>query len=864
MRKSIFKINAEKTNVPDSPEALFQTLRTRSHEIKHLWSHQADILREYHKKAPECSDIALELPTGSGKTLVGLLIAEWRRRVNNERVVYLCPTRQLAQQVNQLSEKYGIKTSLLIGKQKNYSPQAFSSYQMNNSIAITTYSGIFNINPRIDDAHTIVLDDAHAGEIYLSQMWSVEISRSKNKDLYMSITALLKDFIPDALFEDIHSDDHMDPSRSTLVDYIPAKAIRENGLQLRSLLDSTLNVDESAYHSWNQIKDHLPSCNIFISANSILIKPLMPPTMTHKPFSSAKQRVYMSATLGRSGDLERITGVKSITRIPMPMGWDKQGSGRRLFLFPEIELASSDMTYVVDSALKSFDRSLVLVPSKKDSDASYLIESVENAGVKILEANDIEENINAFTSTNNACLLLSRYEGLDLADDACRLLIIGGLPNGANLQEKFIWHQVVATSVYKERVLTRFTQGVGRCTRSDSDYAIILVVGIKLVDFILKTDNRRILDSELQAELKFGIEFSREKTLSDYQDIWASFLSHDDDWQDFEETVEIFRDEILVQDDPSTDKLYKAASFEIDYIYYLWSNDLENALSSARKVVDLIDGDDLKAYRAWWLFLISEISLALFEDTGKKLYEETSKDFFTRASRCFNGATWITRLKGRKSDKSETIVFDELSSLSATNIKSLLSELGTVGKKFDKKIEEVGENLKQNNHKQFHQGLLWLGRMLGFISEVPDANADPDCIWSLGKRIYITHEAKSEHSHDGSIGAGDIRQAQSHQEWIASNKAVSDSTEIICLIESPRKKVEPTAKIHAKALYLFTQEDLLRIYSRSSNMLRSIRAKSSTLNDESIIEEIINELLSYKLNPQEVVDKLKYLPIKNL
>jgi hypothetical protein len=46
-----------------------------------LWSYQANLLRTYagrqHVAAP---DLALELPTGSGKTLVGLLIADWRRR----------------------------------------------------------------------------------------------------------------------------------------------------------------------------------------------------------------------------------------------------------------------------------------------------------------------------------------------------------------------------------------------------------------------------------------------------------------------------------------------------------------------------------------------------------------------------------------------------------------------------------------------------------------------------------------------------------------------------------------------------------------------------------------------------------------
>jgi superfamily II DNA or RNA helicase len=59
-------------------------------------------MRTYAAHGLNEPDVALHLPTGSGKTLVGLLIAEWLRRKNHERVVYLCPTRQL---VNQVAEQ---------------------------------------------------------------------------------------------------------------------------------------------------------------------------------------------------------------------------------------------------------------------------------------------------------------------------------------------------------------------------------------------------------------------------------------------------------------------------------------------------------------------------------------------------------------------------------------------------------------------------------------------------------------------------------------------------------------------------------------------------------------------------------------
>ncbi|MFO0001932.1 MAG: hypothetical protein ACK559_12455, partial [bacterium] len=65
---------------------------------------------------------------------------------------------------------------------------------------------------------------------------------------------------------------------------------------------------------------------------------MIPPALSHSPFAGANQRVHMSATLGLAGDLERITGVDSFCRLPIPQGWDKQGIGRRFFMLPQLSL----------------------------------------------------------------------------------------------------------------------------------------------------------------------------------------------------------------------------------------------------------------------------------------------------------------------------------------------------------------------------------------------------------------------------------------------------------------------------------------------------------------------------------------------
>lgn len=132
-----FKKPTSHAAVPESPDRLFHDLPRRKHAS--LFDHQGQVLRNYVAQAVNASDVALQLPTGSGKTLVGLLLAEWRRRKFRERVVYLCPTRQLVNQVaEEAMTKYGLTVEAFTGKAKDYTPEAKSAYMNGERVAVTT------------------------------------------------------------------------------------------------------------------------------------------------------------------------------------------------------------------------------------------------------------------------------------------------------------------------------------------------------------------------------------------------------------------------------------------------------------------------------------------------------------------------------------------------------------------------------------------------------------------------------------------------------------------------------------------------------------------------------------------------------
>ena len=860
-KKSIFKTNFARTSDPVDPEALFLNLRGRVPEIRHLWSHQADLLRAYYQECRDIRDVAVELPTGAGKTLVGLLIAEWRRRAHRERIAYLCPTRQLARQVHEQAKGYGIQAHVLVGKQSSYPPREFSEYQSSRAIAVTTYSAVFNISPRIRDAQTLILDDAHAGENFMVSMWSVELLRSDIPDTYHALVELLRNELDAAFYSDISKHSDWSPIKAGKIELVSGTSIRKHANAIRDLLDGSLKGNTSPRYAWNVVKDHPEACNFFISWNSILIRPFIPPTQTHPPFSQARQRVYMSATLGAGGELERITGVNSIKRLPLPAGWDRQGNGRRLFLIPELEMTNQEMIETVIGAIQKFDRSLILVPSRYDSEATVLVNAVERLDVEILQASDIEESIEPFLKHEKAALLLSRYDGLDLPDEACRLLVFGGLPSGTNLQERFLWSKIKAFSLLRDRVITRFTQGVGRCTRSDNDFAVVFLIGRRLVDFLLKNENRLILNPELQAELEFGIDNSRDKNAKGFENLWKAFLSKDDDWKDAEDAILALRDSSSRRNDPISKRLKSVVSDEVAYLYALWSGNFEEALECARKVADALGGDEAKPYRAWWYYLSAEAAMVLHETNRNNVYYDTARDLLNRASKCCIGVSWFARLGRAFGPNGKTSEVDEMSALAVETIREHLADWGAVGGRFERQLSQIGENLQSTRHKVFHQGLKGLGEMLGFQTELPQGNAVPDCIWSIENLIHVVHEAKSEHTPEDPIGVNDIRQAQSHDNWVRSNRTYEDNSKILCLIESPRTTVAPEAFAHAGSLCHVTPGQLKEIFDGVAAVLRRVRSKMTGLSDEKVLEELSRELKAGNITPIRLLDRLSQMPV---
>ena len=123
--------------------------------------------------------------------------------------------------------------------------------------------------------------------------------------------------------------------------------------------------------------------------------------------------------------------------------------------------------------------------------------------------------------TYGPLVLANRYDGIDLAGNACRFLVMDNLPQGTTNYDVFRMN-VVADAAVNSLLAQRIEQGIGRGTRGGADYCVIVLVGSKLVGWIGRKKNLDFLTASTRVQLKMGQEVSEAVTTP--KEVWETIL----------------------------------------------------------------------------------------------------------------------------------------------------------------------------------------------------------------------------------------------------------------------------------------------------------------------------------------------------
>ena len=737
-----FKTRKKEEFSYSSPQEMYQDNKLK--KIMGPLDYQAAMLDLYIKNVDK-KTVALELPTGSGKTLVGLLIGEYRRRKNKEKVLFLCPTNQLVHQVVEQSNlKYGLKAIAFCGKQKHYLPKDKSGYLMAEAIGVTTYSSFFALHSFFEDVDVIIMDDVHSCEDYIMSNWTIQIDGQSTT--FIEIAELLKPFISETDYKYLLEDEYI-PEVASWCNMLPMPLILNKLDELQSILQQGIEGGSSNYYAYLRMSENLKECNIYIANRKILIRPWIAPTMSFKPFVDAKQRILMSATLGRSGELERITGIEKIFRLPIVNDWDKKGLGRKFFTFPDLSLGKEEQENIVAALQNLCKKSVFLVPDSQSADAIKQFYEDNLKDTKVFDAKDIEESKQPFVDSSAATVILAnRFDGIDFSDDESRLLFIWNLPKTTNLQEKFLITRMGASKLYAERIRTRIIQAVGRCSRNPSDYSIVCVIGDTIQNDLTKQEKIKQFAPELRAEIQFGLENSMDySNVNDVLEQAEDFLNRTAAWQEAEECIVELRngywDEENNVEEQINQKLQQSALLELKFQYSLWKKDYKSAYEHAHSIVENLNAPALNGYKCFWNYMTGCMAYYLFED-GQAEYKTSGIQCLSDAVKENMGIRWLPGLSEKLFFvKSEDVKDRDFFVDCIEKIENVFTSMPTL-QKTEKKIESILKDLNSSNGNEFERGHKGLGELLGFISENPNSTGAPDPYWIINENNLVVSEDK--------------------------------------------------------------------------------------------------------------------------
>jgi hypothetical protein len=480
-----------------SPRAIFIGLPGKHRHYEYLRDGQGHVLDSWEERRSE-RDIIIKMNTGGGKTVVGLLILSACLNEDVGPALYVAPDTYLAEQVMYQAAELGIPTVSNPDDRRYLSGEAIAVVNAMKLInGRSVFGGPGSLRPRPLPIGTVVIDDAHAALATVDEQTTITL-----KSDHLAFAGLLDLFEADLR-------EQAPGQLMAIKDHDPAALLQVPFWSWSSKTDQVMTRlaqarnDEALDFKWPLLRDILPLCQAVFSGESLQIKPPAPPIGAIASLEAAHRRVFLTATLADDSILVTAfdAAPESIQRPITPV--TAADLGDRLILAPQ-EITPSISEQEVKVALAGLAREynvVVLVPSFRR--ASVWGDVADSTVAK----DEIADTVARLRTQHvGLVVLINKYDGIDLPDDACRVLVIDGLPEAYAASERR-QAQVLGTALLG-RQLQRVEQGMGRGVRSANDYCVIVLHGARLSECIAMPGSRQQFSPATRAQLDLAREIA--------------------------------------------------------------------------------------------------------------------------------------------------------------------------------------------------------------------------------------------------------------------------------------------------------------------------------------------------------------------
>lgn len=586
---------------------------------------------------------------------------------------------------------------------------------------------------------------------------------------------------------------------------------------------------------WQLIKDIIRDCDCYISGSKLEIIPYSVPLNMFGTYENADQRIFMSATVNDDSFLIKGLGLSPETiQNPLCIEHEKW-SGEKMILIPSLIDPIFSRSEVVSLFAKpSIKRNygvVALAPGFKGTrDWQAYGSTIANSTNIIHEVEKLKNQ-----DYSKTLVFANRYDGIDLPDNSCRLLVLDSAPYFDSLQDRYIENCRLTGSITLINRAQKIEQGLGRSVRGEKDYSAIVLIGSELIKLIRSKKSREYFSKQTRQQIELGIEIAElakdeigngTNPLQAFGGLVKQLISRDEEWKQFY---------IQNMDDISTEKsdnktleifsIEKKASEE-----YMLGN-YKKAASIIQELIDkyIIDAEE----KGWYLQEISKYLYPFSKTESNKLQVIAHKH-----------NRFLLKPK-------EGMEFTKISKISWKRVENIKKKMESYADFEDLQLDlnSILDSLRLGvKADDFEYAFNELGDFLGFPTERPDKEwkEGPDNLWLLGNNEFLLVECKNQvASTRVEINKDETGQMNNASAWFNKNYGDVRVTRILII----STKTVSRAAGFTEEVKIMRERNLKKLVKNVKNFYSEFKTSDFTSFSE---EQIQKHLNTHRLSVDEL------------
>ncbi|WP_437939235.1 helicase C-terminal domain-containing protein [Sorangium sp. So ce341] len=364
---------------------------------------------------------------------------------------------------------------------------------------------------------------------------------------------------------------------------------------------------------------------------------------------------------------------------------------------------------------------VVLVPS--DHRAKFWA----NVAVETLRSETLTDGVARLRAGHvDLVVFVNKYDGVNLPEDACRILVLDGLPDVRGRFDKVEQSILMGSDEAVRGSMQRVEQGMGRGVRSNDDHCAVFLMGRSLTGQLYARNAMAYFTPATRAQVDLSAQLAKQlqrPTILQMHDVVRRFLGREDGW------VRASKAAVVLAKHRPNAVLNPVSLAQRQAFNSASRGDFRQACADIQRAIDVEKNGRVKG---WLLWQLAELQYRTDPVQSQQILKSAAW-LISQVVHPLEGIEYV-RLPTQLAEQA-SLCSDYLRA-TYTNPNNFVVEMNAY---LDALV------FLPETADRFERTLAEVARLIGFASQEPerDFGHGPDVLWSVGHQRFFVIECKN-------------------------------------------------------------------------------------------------------------------------